>query len=159
SSSARRISATSVARLVSPTKVEGHRDSWSSVFDSARERCSMSISSSSNAFGDRWTSLPSASSCRVSLLTENAANRYVTPRHFKTAGSWALRPFYATEGVRHHEFCNLPSQSCANLVGGAKVNTGIHAGINHLLHAFAERLPVPNEPDVLRACCLDDEPR
>jgi hypothetical protein len=68
---------TSVGRLSSPTKVAGQIRSCSSAFDRTRERCSINMSSSANAFGERCTSVPPASSSRVSESTEKPAKRKI----------------------------------------------------------------------------------
>ena len=80
-----------MARFVSPTNVDGQSRSCSSAFGRARERCWMRILSSSNAFGDRWTSVPSANSCRVSPSSRNLANRYVTLPAFYGTGAPPIR--------------------------------------------------------------------
>ena len=43
--------------------------------------------------------------------------------------------------------CDLPAHSCANLVGGAEVDSRIDSRVDHFIDAFAERVPLARNPD------------
>ena len=99
SSSASRISAIRFERLASVTNVSGQSRCCRTVLDRTFGRSSASVSSSSNAFGDRWMSRPSRVSCRVSGSRMNGRSQSSQRPSLQETWKFHRTPVGLSEGV------------------------------------------------------------